>query len=464
MSALVVPGAILAAFVLAVAFLDAAVAAALIAALVFTRVPAVLLHSDSIAPMVLAGVLGAVASARWRRLDGGRNRRALGFGLAGVTYLAVLALSYLWASDPQATASAVQKLALVIVIAVGFVATLQDTRALRFATGAIMAGGVFLALLSLHQVVSAGYHRTYGGFAVAQIENIVGTTNAYRIGGPFGDPNFFGQLMLLPVAFGLQRLAAARSFGRRALATVVVGLCGATVLLTYSRGALIALIVVLVIWLWTTPTPRARTLIVVCGVGALLVGSLVLPSAYRERISQVQSVVPGLGSRPGTTSDDALRGRESAVIVGLRMFADHPLGGVGAGNFQSRYLDYAASVGLYRSGQPLAPHSLVTQVASETGLIGVIAFGSIVVGAFAALRRSRQDLLAIGQAENARLVAAIRNALVGYLVASLFLHAAYPQTLWLLLALAWATPQCVRRPRREATVLPLKKPGLLTPV
>jgi len=146
------------------------------------------------------------------------------------------------------------------------------------------------------------------------------------------------------------------------------------------------------------------------------------------------------------------------------MFADHPLGGVGAGNFQSRYLDYAASVGLYRSGQPLAPHSLVTQVASETGLIGVIAFGSIVVGAFAALRRSRQELLATGQAENARLIAAIRNALVGYLVASLFLHAAYPQTLWLLLALAWATPQCVRRPRRDATVLPLKKASLLTRV
>src|SRR5207302_4781750 len=109
-SALVVPCAIVAAFVLAVAFVDAAVAAALIAGLVFTRLPAVLLHSDSIAPMVLAGVLGAVASARWRRDGGGRNRRALGFGLAGASYLSVLALSYLWASDLHATARAVQEL------------------------------------------------------------------------------------------------------------------------------------------------------------------------------------------------------------------------------------------------------------------------------------------------------------------------------------------------------------------
>ena len=56
-------------------------------------------------------------------------------------------------------------------------------------------------------------------------------------------------------------------------------------------------------------------------------------------------------------------------------------------------------------------------------------------------------------------------ALTGYLVASLFLHAAYPQVLWLLVALAWATPQCVPGPRVDASVSPLvKQRPLLTPV
>ena len=107
MNALVVPCAIAAAFVLAVAFVDAAVAAAVIAGLVFSRVPAVLLHSESISPAVLAVVLGVAASARWRREDGRRNRRALAFGLAGVSSLAVLAMSYLWASDVHAAANTV---------------------------------------------------------------------------------------------------------------------------------------------------------------------------------------------------------------------------------------------------------------------------------------------------------------------------------------------------------------------
>ncbi len=464
MNALAVPFAIAAAFVLAAAFVDPAIAAALIAALVFTRLPAVLLHSESVVPLVLAVVLGVAAATRWRREDARRDRRALAFGLAGVSYLAVVATSYLWASDLDATATAVRQLALIIVVCVGFIAMLQDTRAIRWATGAILGGGVFLAVLSLHQVISGGYDRTYGGFAVAQVENIVGSTNAYRIGGPFGDPNYFGQLMILPVAFGLQRLTAARTVAGRLWALVFIGLCGATVVLTYSRGALIALAVVLVIWLWATPTRRTRGFIVVCGIAALVVGLLILPTAYRDRFSHVRDVIPGLENDQSATSDSALRGRQSALIVGWRMFADHPLVGVGAGNYPTNYLDYAASVGLFRSGEQLAPHSLPTEVASETGLVGITVFGVLIVGAFGALRRSRRAFADMEQTEDASLIAAIRNALAGYLVASLFLHAAYPQMLWLLLALAWATPQCVRRPRPDATVAQLVKPKVLSPV
>jgi hypothetical protein len=73
-------------------------------------------------------------------------------------------------------------------------------------------------------------------------------------------------------------------------------------------------------------------------------------------------------------------------------------------------------------------------------------------------------LLELEQTEEARLVAAVRNALTGYLIASLFLHAAYPQMLWLLLALAWATPQCLPPTPRKATEVARAKPKLLSSV
>jgi O-antigen ligase len=440
------PFAAVAAVVLLAAFVDPAIAAALIAALTFSRAPAVALHSANVLPAVLAVALAIAAAARWRREhDPEREapRRALSFAIAALPYLAILALSYLWADNPTLTVTAVQQLALVMLLCVAFIVLLCDTRALHWAITGIIVGGVFLALLSLHQVATGSYGSTYGGFAVAQVENIAGTTEAPRIGGPFADPNFFGQLMVVPVAFALQRLSAARRWTGRAASLTAVGLCVVTLGLTYSRGALVALAVVGAMWVGTLPIARRRSLLVAAGIGVVVIGSVIAPRAYLDRIAQVRDVVPGLARADASTRDDALLGRQSALIAGWRMFTDHPVVGVGAGNYTAHYLDYAADIGLFRSGEQLAPHSLVTEIASETGLIGLVAFGAIVVCAYDALRRSRRSLLVIGCYEDGREISAIRNALTGYLVASVFLHAAYPHMLWLLLALAWATPQTV---------------------
>ena len=66
---------------------------------------------------------------------------------------------------------------------------------MRWATTTIVVAGAVLAVLSLYQVVTGSYSQSYGGFAVAQLENIAGTTNGYRIGeniawgtGSYGTP------------------------------------------------------------------------------------------------------------------------------------------------------------------------------------------------------------------------------------------------------------------------------------
>jgi putative inorganic carbon (HCO3(-)) transporter len=419
------------------AFFDDAVAAALLAALAFTRLPAVVLHSEGLMPAILAAVYGVAAAARARR-GGTSPRRALSFAIAGVAYLLVVGLSYLWAADSTVASLAARNLGLFLVVCVGFVAVVSDARALRAAIAAMVGGGVFLSLLSLHQVATGAYGNTYGGFAQASVENIVGTTNAYRIGGPFGDPNFFGQLLVVAIALALALMTTTPSRRVRAASFASAVVCGITVFLTYSRGALIALGVVVAVWLWSN---KRRGLVVGCLVAGALAIAL-LPGAYGSRLSQVTSIIPGL-SNPAQTTDPALRGRESALIVGTRMFADHPVVGVGAANFPVHYLSYATSVGLVVSGQQLSPHNLYMEVAAEQGVVGVLVFGGIVIGAFASVKRARRELLDAGDTATAPLVAGVRNALIGYLVASLFLHAAYPQMLWLLLAFAWAMPQCV---------------------
>lgn len=67
------------------------------------------------------------------------------------------------------------------------------------------------------------------------------------------------------------------------------------------------------------------------------------------------------------------------------MFAEHPLFGVGAGNFgAARYANYERSW--------LEAHSVYTQVAAELGFPGIICFGVFVALVFRENRRLRRKL------------------------------------------------------------------------
>src|SRR5262249_44305318 len=63
-------------------------------------------------------------------------------------------------------------------------------------------------------------------------------------------------------------------------------------------------------------------------------------------------------------------------IAGLRMFAAHPLLGVGAGNYSAAYAAYA-----FRAWpEPLGnAHNYYINVAAETGICGLLAFLAVVV-------------------------------------------------------------------------------------
>jgi tetratricopeptide (TPR) repeat protein len=74
--------------------------------------------------------------------------------------------------------------------------------------------------------------------------------------------------------------------------------------------------------------------------------------------------------------------------VGVDMFADRPLTGYGADNFQQEYFVRGES-----DQQPRYPHSLEVRVLAQTGLVGALLLGgallAAVMGALQALRRSR---------------------------------------------------------------------------
>ncbi|MEZ4572435.1 MAG: O-antigen ligase family protein [Thermomicrobiales bacterium] len=141
--------------------------------------------------------------------------------------------------------------------------------------------------------------------------------------------------------------------------------------------------------------------------------------------------------RDDTTSveDPAVSGRLSEMLAGLEMLIDHPFLGVGVGNYQEHYQDYARPLGIDRRTDRSA-HSLPIEVLAETGLVGfgalVVMFGTVLVSLRGIWTRFS------GNAQMRAAAKALFAAVCGFLAASIFLHDAFPTYMWMILAASFA--------------------------
>jgi O-antigen ligase len=196
----------------------------------------------------------------------------------------------------------------------------------------------------------------------------------------------------------------------------------AAIVLSYSRGAFLGLIVVL-IFLAMKLGPQHRfgiVLAVLVLAGAVL---LLVPDNYGGRLLSI--FVPSL-DRGG--SADARRGELfRSLYIALR----HPLLGIGMGNYQDE-MSYTGHV----------THNAYTQVAAEMGMAALACYtmfiiiplrklGQIARETFATRRDSQYYYLTVG----------LQGALLGYMVSSFFLSVAYLWYVYYLVGFAI----CLRR-------------------
>ncbi|HEX6177258.1 MAG TPA: O-antigen ligase family protein, partial [Thermoanaerobaculia bacterium] len=280
--------------------------------------------------------------------------------------------------------------------------------------------------------------------------HIYGELSDVRPGGPLGDPNFFGQILLVAVP-----LAVIAGWRQRRTRTGVVLLSAAAIatmgtLLTYSRGAILALAFVLLCIVAALRIPLSY--VVVAGI----VGMLLLPQNLTKRFLTFVQSEPG--AIQGTRVDSSLEGRRVDAATALLMFDDHPLFGAGTGSFTYNYGRYANVAGsssrYYDLGPTRVPHSLYLEIAAENGIIGLAAFAAAMAAAFIGLRRARLRLLALGQTDRAAMATALMIAVAGYLVSSVFLHGAFQRYLWLLLGLSAAVMRLASRETSHPEVGP----------
>jgi O-antigen ligase len=292
-------------------------------------------------------------------------------------------------------------------------------------------------------VLCCGFIAARSVFDYARGLNLVeGNRLAGPVGGIFGNPNDLAMNMVtfLPAATVValsQRYAA----GKRVVALLAAGLMLATIVFTKSRGGFLGLAIVLLamVFLGRKVRPGFGTMAVV----AVLCASPFMPATFWERMASIVDDRKDKEEFTGTRE-----ARWTVMKEGIRAFADRPLTGVGAGQFQN--YNPPGRKEAWRE-----THNAPIQVAAETGIFGFLAFMFLVVRAGLGARTTRRllekprrrrepDLLgAVMSDADRRLMrtqsVAMTAGFLGWFVCSLFASVAYNWTFYYLLALIVAS-------------------------
>jgi len=201
------------------------------------------------------------------------------------------------------------------------------------------------------------------------------------------------------------------------------------VVLTRSRGGLLALLVVGALILWQSALSRT-TKVLVTGIALLVFGGLA-GSDYWERMEAIWD--------PKTELERTGTGRTEVWKTGLVLMATHPWG-VGINGFE-----IAEGLSHGGEGRWKAAHNSFLQVGVDLGVAGLAVFLMMFALTIKELRRIRGVVPATTEHSRLKnvisLAAALEISLWGFIVGGFFLSQAYSGLLYIVFALSVA---CIR--------------------
>ena len=201
--------------------------------------------------------------------------------------------------------------------------------------------------------------------------------------------------------------------------------------------------------------------------GGLVAATLALLAAFivfkraRLQVLAVLAVVVAVGAAWFAVNPDAWQrissfdtegnGRTELWEVAWRMSVDHPVAGVGLGNFPANSLQYVREPGslkfveLIAGDRPIVAHSTYLQLLSENGIVGLALYMALVLACLSAARRAARRFDALGERALATLSRAALVAGISMLGAGVFLTGGPDKRVWIVLALGPVLAGIARR-------------------
>lgn len=250
-------------------------------------------------------------------------------------------------------------------------------------------------------------------------------TEGYDIAVPslyYVDRNFFAEsiVSILPLAFMFYEESSSKA--KKLFFLGIVGVMAVGVILTYSRGGLLALGIVLVALFVTS---RKKIIMLLVGIVMLISFLPHIGLKYTNRMSTVSTY----------EKDNSAMVRIATWRAGINMVKQKPWLGVGPGNFNDLFVSYAPEELDSYADYTMSIHNIFLQVFSETGLIGGGIFILIIISSLGGLYRIniKNKRLAEDKRVNLAMPNALGVSLLGFCGAGFFLPGAYYGYLYIII-------------------------------
>ena len=298
----------------------------------------------------------------------------------------------------------------------------------------------------------------FGYMSVWVILNYLRGTNmvegdrvAGPVGGFFENPNDLALNLASFLPLALMYVKRPGPLVKRLLCAAIAVVMLMVIVLTKSRGGMLGTVAMLATFLVVSRSLTPGMMIVL-----VLTGMLVLPVMPQAFWARMASITDAEKDPTGSRAE-----RKELLKLGWEVFLEHPITGVGAGQFQN--LDVPGQPKRWRE-----THNAPLQVASELGFFGVVVFMFLIVRGFSAASWTRRQLAwiyqrrtrkrtrdteedGLDQDERAFLQthgAAMVAAMAGWFVCAFFASVAYNWTFYYILGLSVAARDLVRARRR----------------
>ena len=326
---------------------------------------------------------------------------------------------------------------------------IRSTDTLKRVIWTLLLAGSVMGGASVFQEATKSYSNKMGGFAQTGNENpSMATINKnregkkvkrHRLAGPIGEQNRYAQILVVLIPLAFYRLRGERSLILRIMAAGAGMLILGGIFLTFSQGAAVTLVMLFMLMIGLKQIKPRYSLAVL----AVILAMIFTVPDYIGRIAGIGRLQGLISSSAGVEPSSSMMGRATENLAAVNIFLDHPILGVGPGQYKFFSAEYGNVLGLKRLNESRRAHSIYLEVLADVGIIGFVLFMAIALLIMYRLWQSHRRWLG-SRPDLSNLAATLFFSLCAYLMSATFLHLSYMRYYWFLLAIAGATEQILR--------------------